>query len=642
MTPSLPAQSSPVDSGPQFGNTPMLNYYLSQGSARQPASVLVFGDSQVTGTASSPWQPHMEPLDEIGRAFDPAEYLSLQGAGPSPEPPQPALPMAISTDYLSVQANPLFSQARPAPTCGSMTSGPTLETVSMTRQSSHAFTDSASISGKLDMVRIRSQQSIPGRVRGDSLGQAQDPSPATILGKRAACERDQDIRGMGANLNDHYPASAAAVAAGHIKMERSQSQGSNTSASSLGFPEDMSAAGYLSQSMTRSESARSSQSLKLRAKVTLVRQNLNASRSLQPKPAVENLGQEPVAAPASTGKDGKARITKARYERPKHPRVTCSLCNEHPDGFRGEHELRRHTDARHKSMLKKFICVEPEGETAVTPAKPLAGCKKCVAKKQYGAYYNAAAHLRRTHFKQKPSRKGDAKSANGAPAGSNKSTADEKLGGKGGGDWPAMSDLKPWMKLITVPSNNPKASTTDDRPTALAEHDDMEPEWCRGQYLDQRPSAFSTPTSDYSVNTFGNMPAVAGVGGGFDLDLDVNSDLLLDSFQGTLEGSQQAPDLYTLDQTIFAATPSLPIPSLSTYNFNSSTEPNSTCHDLGDTAMGMAGSNSGSNYTSSVSSTATITPTTFAERRILPPSMPASGGDLGEMTFDMAFQMPSQ
>ena len=50
------------------------------------------------------------------------------------------------------------------------------------------------------------------------------------------------------------------------------------------------------------------------------------------------------------------------------------------------------------------------------------------------AYYNAAAHLRRAHFKPKtPSRK-------------NKDG--ENRGGKAGGDWPPMSELKYWMKEV--------------------------------------------------------------------------------------------------------------------------------------------------------------------------------------------------
>jgi hypothetical protein len=63
-----------------------------------------------------------------------------------------------------------------------------------------------------------------------------------------------------------------------------------------------------------------------------------------------------------------------------------------------------------------------------------------VQKKRYGAYYNAAAHLRRAHFK--PKSKGQRTKSN------TKVEEGEKRGGKGGGDWPAMSELKHWMKEV--------------------------------------------------------------------------------------------------------------------------------------------------------------------------------------------------
>ncbi|KAM9881645.1 zinc finger protein [Verticillium dahliae] len=113
------------------------------------------------------------------------------------------------------------------------------------------------------------------------------------------------------------------------------------------------------------------------------------------------------------------------YQRTPLRRVYCSKCNEYPEGFRGEHELRRHTDAKHAAMVKRWVCAEPDGYTSPVPKPvvPLAKCKACVTQKRYGAYYNAAAHLRRAHFN--PHR-----------------------GGKASGDWPPMTILKDWMKEI--------------------------------------------------------------------------------------------------------------------------------------------------------------------------------------------------
>ncbi|KJZ79111.1 hypothetical protein HIM_01262 [Hirsutella minnesotensis 3608] len=116
------------------------------------------------------------------------------------------------------------------------------------------------------------------------------------------------------------------------------------------------------------------------------------------------------------------------YPRPPVRRVYCDKCNEYPEGFRGEHELRRHTEAKHSAMVRRWVCCEPDNSKnlAIQPVVTLSTCKACMAQKQYGAYYNAAAHLRRAHFH--PHR-----------------------GGKASGDWPPMSVLKDWMKEIRQP-----------------------------------------------------------------------------------------------------------------------------------------------------------------------------------------------
>lgn len=112
------------------------------------------------------------------------------------------------------------------------------------------------------------------------------------------------------------------------------------------------------------------------------------------------------------------------YQRPPLRRVYCTKCNEYPEGFRGEHELRRHNDAKHAALVKRWVCTEPQGPpNSPQPVIPLSKCKACVTQKRYGAYYNAAAHLRRAHFN--PHR-----------------------GGKASGDWPPMNILKDWMREV--------------------------------------------------------------------------------------------------------------------------------------------------------------------------------------------------
>lgn len=126
-------------------------------------------------------------------------------------------------------------------------------------------------------------------------------------------------------------------------------------------------------------------------------------------------------------------------QKPKAPKL-CPHCVEYPNGFRGDHELRRHIRAKHKRTVKKYICRDPAEHrvySELTALYPLNKCKACASGKLYGAYYNAAAHLRRTHFTVKPSR------ARGGSVG-------RRNGGRGGGDWPLMKQLKLWFHEVTV------------------------------------------------------------------------------------------------------------------------------------------------------------------------------------------------
>jgi hypothetical protein len=168
-------------------------------------------------------------------------------------------------------------------------------------------------------------------------------------------------------------------------------------------------------------------------------------------------------------------ITKAPYVRPVHAKVRCPHCNEHPDGFRGEHELRRHYERAHAAVKKVWICID-----ASSDKKFLANCKNCRNKKQYGAYYNAAAHLRRFHFN--PRKRG------------RKGKHEEKRGGIGGGDHPPMDELKAnWIQEMDI--ENVQKAISDSDEVARGADQSM------SESFDPNASAFDSQYSHFAVST---------------------------------------------------------------------------------------------------------------------------------------------
>ncbi|KFY07325.1 hypothetical protein V492_07243 [Pseudogymnoascus sp. VKM F-4246] len=216
--------------------------------------------------------------------------------------------------------------------------------------------------------------------------------------------------------------------------------------------------------MQRTESTDSnvSTSSASRSRQQLQRQNqLATNRKLAPKGGSDDDESQTISPliriKLKDGQEDKlvAQISKAPYQRPKHERLFCELCDDR-EGFRGAHELGRHKDRQHKQMVRKLVCIEPvDGvKDEFRPVNSLAKCKACSQqKKRYNVYYNAAAHLRRAHFVPKT-------------RGRNKSgKADEKAekrGGKGGGDWPPMKELKRWMKEVYEPSDGVQQDDDDE------------------------------------------------------------------------------------------------------------------------------------------------------------------------------------
>ncbi|KAI1129078.1 hypothetical protein F5Y10DRAFT_239136 [Nemania abortiva] len=197
-------------------------------------------------------------------------------------------------------------------------------------------------------------------------------------------------------------------------------------------------------------------------------------------------------------------IAEPKYKRPKEPRVFCDQCNTHSEGFRGPHELKRHKQAVHEQRVKKFICVHPStnGLKVETPiARPLEKCKSCNSQTKYGTHYNAAAHLRRCHFR-------------GGPPRSTESS--ERRGGEGGGDWPPMSELSIWMKEIWVDKLDPMSSEHEkksDKMMGVCSMDTVYPGLEHDGDQAGRLSALMNSGSYITVDPSGELTVVSPVDG---------------------------------------------------------------------------------------------------------------------------------
>ncbi|KAK3338456.1 hypothetical protein B0H65DRAFT_479020 [Neurospora tetraspora] len=75
-------------------------------------------------------------------------------------------------------------------------------------------------------------------------------------------------------------------------------------------------------------------------------------------------------------------------------RLQCPQCDRRPDGFNSVKDLGSHMVGVHRRKIK-WVC------------SVLAHCRNCSSKKQYGAYHDVVAHLRRNlSLRVKQPRKG--------------------------------------------------------------------------------------------------------------------------------------------------------------------------------------------------------------------------------------------
>jgi len=152
----------------------------------------------------------------------------------------------------------------------------------------------------------------------------------------------------------------------------------------------------------------------------------SSSSSLPKEPDLPRIEQEGKRYPTTTTTKAPEPIPLvfrvSRTER--NGRVWCTKCSAMPEGFRSRYELYRHIENYHTAVRKVWVCKDATGSF-------LSGCKACTTKRKYNSDYNAAAHLRRVHFKPRTTYTG-------------------RLCGRGGGSDPPMKVLRQWMEEVRV------------------------------------------------------------------------------------------------------------------------------------------------------------------------------------------------
>lgn len=447
--------SDRLEKSPSQRSTHSMTRTSSKGSSSaRPGNPLVsgqmppsFADSRRENAFDQPWSPYTyqlqhppsqrtpdleQVLENVGE--DPAAWIYRTGGTPSlslgPSPiPIPSSALSRSRPSFGTSPSSYGMPTPTTPTSGSLTNATTL-TSNMSRQSSLC---TEPLLESIEMLKFNSNNSSfpPDFSDVDQVTSDQIISHYPSHQTRRSSNEEQLhlLKGAGGVSHDSQFLDSFPIAEDVAQLQSSSFSGEKMEKS------------HSNESTCSSSSSSSRSKERLKAQVQTA-----AARPLAPKNGGDELemsrsksSQSMTPFGSRDGSQQDAIAAKPSYQRPKHDRVSCKECDDHPEGFRGEHELRRHQDRQHRKTVKKWICIQPSGLDHPKPAQSLSRCKACAQqKKKYNAYYNAAAHLRRAHFRPKP--KGRAKTSKVDDA--------EKRGGKAGGDWPPMHELKHWMIAV--------------------------------------------------------------------------------------------------------------------------------------------------------------------------------------------------
>ncbi|KAI9815413.1 MAG: hypothetical protein M1832_005483 [Thelocarpon impressellum] len=375
---------------------------VDTGFGKNPADWLSSLEESPIGPRSGPMVPSASARG-LDRFSNQAQRSSI---------PDLAAPSGFSTQWPSSQS------------AAGLTTGNTAASDNMSRQPSLV---SSALCGGLDMLRFSSIGDLSNPDYNEEFSPVQDTSSFPVADEAVDGSFDKKnishvLRGAGAFSDPFHCAPSTAAPASFQPSsvaEDMERQGSNDSAGS----------------------SSSAMSARKRRQEHLA----NARRPIAPKTsddedARSSRKSQRWGVRGGPAKKEKMAIAKSAYKRPEQQRVYCTKCTVQPLGFRGTNELKRHFDSNHGPTKTMWVCVD-------APRLSATECKVCASGKKYNKDYNAAAHLRRTHFNK--TKKG------GRPK-------NEKAGGSSGGKEPPMEELRVYLKEVTVPRVEVDGGAVDD------------------------------------------------------------------------------------------------------------------------------------------------------------------------------------